>query len=333
MEMILMGEIFEIETLEIDYINIYAYIELKKKKEGTQKDLIRIKSLLNKNIKNIDTDNEIENKSADKKMCNDIKNNFKQIMNKKSKIYDYHKGRDEIFEIKIENLKKEERLEYILKRLEERDNGSLEIEECKKFPENIHTIIFEINLKNNGKFYFFSKYSYKLLKRATLLTWKEKFEIYDNDVLVINSSPDCILHKDTLYILREDTQSIFDFKNFFDETLEKNIDELKEVFEDNNICKETFGTKSEKFYMSRGIMTGGLKKYKNLSTYEKKDLISKFEKGYSIKKNTNVNIIFKNDKIDFSVIVDSELRIALIQYITNKSAWKSIDNMLTLSVD
>ena len=80
-------------------------------------------------------------------------------------------------------------------------------------------------------------------------------------------------------------------------------------------------------------MTGGLKKYKNLSTYEKKDLISKFEKGYSIKKNINVNIIFKNDKIDFSVIVDSELRIALIQYITNKSAWKSIDNMLTLSVD
>ena len=319
-----MGEIFEIETLEIDYINIYAYIELKKKKEGTQKNLIRIKSLLNKNIKNIDTDNEIENKSADKKMCNDIKNNFKQIMNKKSKIYDYHKGRDEIFEIKIENLKKEERLEYILKRLEERDNGSLEIEECKKFPENIHTIIFEINLKNNEKFYFFSKYSYKLLKRATLLTWKEKFEIYDNDVLVINSSPDCILHKDTLYILREDTQSIFDFTNFFDETLEKNIDELKEVFEDNNICKETFGTKSEKFYMSRGIMTGGLKKYKNLSTYEKKDLISKFEKGYSIN---------KNDKIDFSVIVDSELRIALIQYITNKSAWKSIDNMLTLSVD
>ena len=86
-------------------------------------------------------------------------------------------------------------------------------------------------------------------------------------------------------------------------------------------------------FAKRGIMTGRLKKYKNLSTYEKKDLISKFEKGYSIKKNINVNIIFKNDKIDFSVIVDSELRIALIQYITNKSAWKSIDNMLTLSVD
>ena len=65
----------------------------------------------------------------------------------------------------------------------------------------------------------------------------------------------------------------------------------------------------------------------------KKVLLERFKNGYNEKMQANIEIPLRNDKIDFKAIQDTNLKIELIKYITNKAAWTSLNNMLTTSVD
>lgn len=315
-----MSDICDLSSDFIDSINIYAFINNKKEDTNNMNELI--------DLRHIKTLNDSENI-----IVKNIKIILKDIITKTPKIYDYHKSSDEMYEVKIESLKDEKKLMYLKNRFKSRDNGDFEIQSCDKFPENIKFIIYEIILEENKKIYFFAKYSFTLVKKSIFGFCDDEFKEFDNRILILDPSPDCVLYEEHLYILKESSQSIFNFSEFFNETIRSELPILVDVFEDQNISENSFCTKKEKFYMSRGIATKGIHIYKNLPIERKKVLLERFKNGYNEKMQVNIEIPLKNDKIDFKAIKDTDLRVELIKYITNKAAWTSLNNMLTTSVD
>ena len=315
-----MGTICNLSNVVIDYVNIYAFIKIKKEETNDMSELVE--------LKHIKTLTDLENS-----VVKNIKTTLDNIILKIPKTYDYHKSSDEMYEINVESLKDEKKLIYLKNRFKNRDDGNSEIQSCDKFPENIKFMIYEISLKENKKVYFFTKYSFTLIKKAVFGFLNDEFKEFDSKILILDPSPDCVLYEECLYILKETAQSIFNFSEFFKETIKSELSTLVDIFEDENLNENSFCTKKEKFYMSRGIATKGIHIYKNLPIKTKKELLEKFKNGYNQKKQVEVEIPFKNDKIDFKSIQDTDLKIELIKYITNKAAWTSLNNMLTTSVD
>ncbi len=322
------------KTWSVDSVTVYMlynYKEADSEESGRKKEL--------KILKNINKD--------ETEFIQNIKQVIEDISGKKTKIYDYHKEKDEIFEIELKDLENDKNLKYVRKRLEEHHSSRNKIEACKEYPENISFLVLEVNVKlilDNKevyeKIYCFEKYGYNFLLKKTKHSFLVKNtgkeftleEIKEGKVLIFNIKPSCIWYSDKFYMLKN-IDGVFNLNDMFDRVIDENKKEIKKILEaeENNLFK----TKDEKMYMFRGIKTGGFEKFKILKWEEQKEKLDQAAEKYNQKNNSHEKIVYTEDrkKVDYSKIKNSKFRVELIKCMTNKAALKFLDEELTTSTD
>ncbi|ASS39564.1 hypothetical protein LDJ90_02670 [Fusobacterium vincentii] len=319
------------KELGVESITVYMFCKEENSNNGANKRELKI-------LKNINPD--------EREFIQNIKNVIGDISKKVTKMYDFHKTEDEIFEIDLKDLENDKNLKYIQERLENHHNNKNKIVLCKEYPKNISFLILEINIKveisgieDYEKIYLYKKYDYSTLLKKNKFAFIGKKagnefkveKITDGKILILDISPDCISYSDKLYVLKS-VNGIFDFSKLFENVINTNMDDIEKIFDTSN--SKIFNTKDERIYMGRGIKIGGFEKFKKLSSEDQKEKLKKAVEKYNEKNGSDEKLEYCNDgRIDCSKLRNSHFRIELIKCMTNKAALKFLDEELTTSTD
>lgn len=326
-----MASFNDLKEFDIKSTTVYMFCKEEDSEEERNRKELKI-------LKNIDLENE--------KFIKAIKNVIEVISCKTTKVYDYHKSENEIFEIDLNDIRDDKNFKYIHERLDNHHNCVDKIVSCKEYPKNISFLIFEINIKlkinqeeEHQKIYFYEKYDFGALLKKNNFTFLGKKkgnefeveELMEGKILVLSINPDCISYLDKLYVLKN-VNGIFDFSSLFKNVIDNNIEDINKIL--NTDDSKIFNTKEEKIYMGRGIKTGGFEKFKALSPKEQKEKLKKAVEKYNEKNSSSENLEYCSDgRINCSKLKNSHFRVELIKCITNKAALKFLDEELTTSTD
>ena len=269
------------------------------------------------------------NYQEEKKFIEDvIIEEIKKYENKKPKLYDTCKTNDEFFYININYLPEAEDL---IKSLEKIENKKV-ISECKKHPEKIKYVIIEI-LTENESIFFILDYEYNQFFKKKVLgaVLGETFEVKatSSKNLIINFSPKIIKYKDEL-IFTTTTPNLLNVKNIFKKCIDSNINLVSSVI---NITTRDDLNKEISILLGRGILNGELDKFNNFSDTDKSIKITEFKSKYKDKYHKQSNVIYSNEKIINFHSLDATEKQEIIKLITNRSALKILDGVLTTSLD
>lgn len=302
------------KNIDIQGIDIFIKTSLENTDE--EENLFLLKSLTNLNP------------SEFKVIKEKISDTFNNLKSKKMRCYDLHKSRDEIFYFNINDLRNMSDFNDLVNDIFSDRDGFIS---CSEYKDNIKMIVIKVITNPKHQILFFVKYDYNSFAKKNI--WGkfrgDEFNISNEKVIVLNFSPTAILFDDELLIVNNYINSLFDFSIFYNDFIKQNQAKIENIF---HITDETFKTKDQKFYITRGIMTGGLDKYNSFESEKKADILNKFKKVYKEKYDKEINIEFKENKININNYSSKEKE-EIIKFLTNKSALTSLTGELTTALD
>ena len=119
-------------------------------------------------------------------------------------------------------------------------------------------------------------------------------------------------------------------KNIFKKCIDSNINLVSSVI---NITTRDDLNKEISILLGRGILNGELDKFNNFSDTDKSIKITEFKSKYKDKYHKQSNVIYSNEKIINFHSLDATEKQEIIKLITNRSALKILDGVLTTSLD
>ena len=301
---------------DLNIIGIDIFIKTSKNSKEEEK-LYSLKSIKSKDL----LKKEIKTKQK-------ILNIFESMKDKNIRCYDSHKSRDEIFYLNLNDLSDMKDLNNIIVQLSEVQH---KYPQCKEYKDNIKMLIVKVFTEAKHNILFFIKYDYNNFIEKNFFGEfvGDEFDITEKKIMVLNFSPNCILFDEELLIMNNYVNLLFDFSAFYKKFIESNATKIQEVF---HLTDKTFKTKNHKFYITRGIMTGGLDKYNSFNKEEKRIKIEKFKKVFKDKYNETIEVKYEDEKInieEYSSIKKEEI----IKFVTNKAALTSLTEELTTALD